>query len=127
MTKLSSDLPKAPGHLSREAKSWWRELQSEYVIDDSEGRFLLQSALESFDLMRRAEKEISESGALMQTDRYGQIRNHPASIVARDSRNQMLNALKALKLDGEENQSKPKGVIGRPTEASRRNKAKRTS
>ena len=100
---------------------------AEYQIDDVEGLFLLQSALESFDQMRRAEKELADVAELKLTDRYGQTRNHPASIVARDSKNQMLNCLKALKLDGEEGQSKSKGTIGRPTQAATRIKAKRAS
>lgn len=28
---------RAPAHLSKEAKRWWRELQAEYQIDDAAG------------------------------------------------------------------------------------------
>lgn len=115
---------RAPSHLSKEAKSWWRRYMAEYEIDDIEGLFLLQSALESLDAMRNAEKELKAAGELKLTDKYGVSKGHPASNVARDCRNAMHNAIARLKLDSEDGDARPKKKIGRPTEASRRNNAR---
>jgi hypothetical protein len=75
--------PGPPKALSTEAKRLWRELIEEFCIDDAAGLLLLQTALESFDVK----------------DRFGQKRQHPATLVLRDSRNLMLRSLKALNLD----------------------------
>lgn len=70
----------------------------EYAIDDHGGLLLLQTACESFDRMREAQAAIKKTGAVYQ-DRFGQPKSNPACVVERDSRNQMMQALKALNLD----------------------------
>lgn len=91
--------PKAPPKkLSAEAKRLWREIVSEYRIDDASGLLILQTALEAFDRMRQAQAIIKKEGASFR-DRFEQIKSHPMLIVERDSRSQMLQALKGLNLD----------------------------
>lgn len=101
--------PKAPRHLSREAKAWWRKLSSEYQLDDTAGRLLLQTALEAFDRMKAAADQIESEGATV-TDRFGQAKPHPLLAAERDARSQMLAALKQLNLDVEPLRDAP----GRP-------------
>lgn len=98
----------APKHLSKEAVSWWREIISEYCIDDSGGHLLLQTALEAFDRMRGAQAIIEKDGQSFK-DRFDQIKSHPQLTVERDSRSQMIQSLKALNLDLE-----PLKNVGRP-------------
>jgi P27 family predicted phage terminase small subunit len=104
--KNAHDAP--PKHLSPEAAAWWAEIVAEFSIDDAPGRLLLQSCCEALDQLRAAEREI-ESNGLCFTDRFGKPKTHPAATIVRDSRAQMLAALKQMNLD-----VIPPGPIGRP-------------
>ena len=103
---------KPPKALSREAKGWWRRLLGEYEIGDEAGFLLLQTALESFDRMREAQAALATDGLIV-TDRFGQPKAHPLTVVERDSRSQMLASLKMLNLDVEPLRDGP----GRPSGA----------
>ena len=89
---------KAPATLSVEARGWWARLLDEYGIDDPAGLLLLQTSLEAFDRMKQAQKRIKKDGAIIK-DRFDQLRAHPAITTERDSRAQMLMAMKNLNLD----------------------------
>ncbi|HEV3330625.1 MAG TPA: P27 family phage terminase small subunit [Bryobacteraceae bacterium] len=89
---------KAPKRLSAEAKRWWNAIVEEYEVSDSAGRLLLENALTAFDEMRKAQAIIAEEGQVVE-DRFKQKRQHPATLVLRDSRNLMLRSLKQLNLD----------------------------
>ena len=91
-------IPRAPGVLSKEARAWWKKLIREYSVDDDYGLLILQTALEAFDRMRQAQAVIATEG-LQFTDRYGQAKCHPATVVEKDSRSQMLASFKVLNLD----------------------------
>ncbi|WP_373054598.1 P27 family phage terminase small subunit [Thioalkalivibrio sp.] len=101
-----------PKHLSADAKRWWRRIQAEYDIDDDAGKLLLQTALESFDRMRNCQAAIERDGELVR-DRFDQLKPHPLLSAERDSRAQMLAALKALNLDLEPLRDR----VGRPAGA----------
>ena len=58
----------------------------------------MQTALEAFDRMRHAQSILAEAGTVI-SDRFGQQRAHPATIIERDARAAMLAALRALNLD----------------------------
>lgn len=106
VTKLNDS---APRHLSDEARDWWRRIQREYQIDDDGGLLLLQTALEAFDRMRGAQQAIERDGATVRGSTK-QLVAHPLLSVERDSRSQMLAAIKALNLDLEPLRDRP----GRP-------------
>ncbi|MDE2456678.1 MAG: P27 family phage terminase small subunit [Burkholderiales bacterium] len=86
-----------PRHLSAEARQLWQRLQAEYGIDDSAGLALLRAAAEAFDRSQQARALIAQEG-LMLPDRFGAPKPHPAVAIERDSRTQLLAALRALKL-----------------------------
>jgi P27 family predicted phage terminase small subunit len=98
LPKTAKTRAPAPEHLSEEAQKLWRRLTEEFEIDDPAGLLLLQSALESFDDMRKAQDVVKRDGITI-LDRWGQQRQNPATLVLRDSRNLMLRALKQLNLD----------------------------
>ena len=102
-------IPTAPRHLSDEARKWWKALCTEYDITDEGGKLLLQTGLEAFDRMRAAQAEITKSGQI-QTDRFGQQKEHQLLSVERDAMAQMIAALKSLNLDIEPLKAGP----GRP-------------
>jgi P27 family predicted phage terminase small subunit len=93
----SKQSPTAPKHLSAEAKQLWAKLQSEFVIDDCAGRMILQSALEAFDRVQEARLILAKEGSIA-TDRWGQRKAHPATLVEASARAQMHSALRLLKL-----------------------------
>ncbi len=100
-----------PKHLSREAKQLWRKIFSAYILDDEAGLLLLQTALEAFDRMRECQAAVKEEGATVR-DRFDQQKAHPLLSAERDSRAQMLSALKQLNLDLEplrDGPGRPKG------------------
>jgi P27 family predicted phage terminase small subunit len=90
--------PKPPETLSPEAQKLWKETLSEYEIDDVCGRLLLTEALTAYDEVRKAEAILKRDG-LVVLDRYDRPKQHPATMVLRDSRNLMLRCLKQLNLD----------------------------
>ncbi len=63
----------------------------------------------TFDRMRGCQKAVSDDGAMVK-DRFDQLKPHPLLATERDSRAQMLFALKALNLDVEPLRDSP----GRP-------------
>jgi P27 family predicted phage terminase small subunit len=103
-----SGLPKSPKHLSPEAGGWWIKLVSEWHLDDP-ALLLLESALECFDRMREAQRIISAEGVVI-SDRFGQKKQHPATLIERDAKSTMARLLDQLHLDLEPLRDSP----GRP-------------
>src|SRR5690242_19455860 len=98
-----------PKSLSTDALTMWKQIQTEYQIIDKGGLIILTAACEAFDRMREA-RALVESEGLTVADRFGQQKPHPAAIIERDMRTQMLAALKQLNLDLEPLRDRP----GRP-------------
>ncbi len=90
--------PKAPPHLSDEAKKLWKTLISEYSISDSGGLAVLRSGLEARDRAEQARLDIAGRGLIL-SDRFGQPKSNPAATIERDSRSQWPQAIKQLGLD----------------------------
>lgn len=108
MTAPKTATPPPPKGLSTEAQRWWRELHSEFDLDDKGAAFLLEAALRAFDRANEAARLIDEHG-IATKDRFGQLRANPAVAAERDARSQMLMAFKQLGLD-----VIPPGPVGRP-------------
>lgn len=89
---------KPPASISAEGKKWWTRIVEEYAVDDAAGLLLLEEAMRAFDDTRKAQAILEREGMTLK-DRFGQQRQHPASLTLRDSRNLMLRSLKALNLD----------------------------
>jgi P27 family predicted phage terminase small subunit len=102
---MKKSLPSPPRHLSREAKGWWRRVMEGWELDDP-SLLILESALEAFDRMREAQAIIEAEGITVK-DRFGQPKQHPATLVERDSKATMLRTLKALALDLEPLHDRP--------------------
>jgi phage terminase small subunit len=87
-----------PKGLSAEARRLCASLTAGYQIEDEAGLLLLRTGLEAFDRMRQAQAIIAKEG-IAPKDRFGQPRQHPATLIERDARNALLKALGALHLD----------------------------
>jgi phage terminase small subunit len=91
----------------------WSQIQSEYNITDKGGLIVLTAACEAFARMREAQRLVDKEG-MTTADRFEQQKPHPAIVIERDMRTQMLSALKALNLDLEPIKAcgRPPGVTG---------------
>jgi len=86
------------GALSAEARDLHATLIEEWAIRDAAGLATLMVACQCFDRMHEAQAIIAKEGILAH-DRFGQARQHPASVVEKESRAGLLAALKHLNLD----------------------------
>ena len=91
--------PQPPKHLSRESKSWWREVVSDYELERHHLK-LLQSACESWDRVAEARALIAKDGVVVE-DRFGQKKPHPACDIERHNRGLFARMLRELALDVE--------------------------
>lgn len=88
----------APSHLTPAARSWFREIATDYQICDRSGLLLLQQAAECWDRAAELRKLIARDGACTK-DRWGQVKAHPLLSAERDARSSFLQAIKHLQLD----------------------------
>ena len=79
----------------------WQRLQADFVLTDAAAIALLQAACESFDRAQQARRRIDREGAVIR-DRFQQSKPHPACAIERDARGQMIAALRALRLQPED-------------------------
>jgi phage terminase small subunit len=91
-------MKEAPEHLTDESKVIWGEILEEYVIEDSAGLKILQTALEAYDRAQKARATIDEQGMIFY-DKFNQKKPHPLLSTERDSRAAFLAGLKQLNLD----------------------------
>jgi P27 family predicted phage terminase small subunit len=89
---------KPPKNLKIEAKRLWLRMLADYEIDDAAGLALLRAGCEAFQRAQEARGLIDKEGAVI-IDRFGQPKPHPACAIERDSRGQLISALRALKLE----------------------------
>lgn len=84
------ETPEPPAHLSEESKRRWAEILAGWEME-AESLMLLQASLEQWDAYRVAQAVLAKDGPTVTNTDSGVIRQHPASLVARD-------ALKAFRL-----------------------------
>jgi phage terminase small subunit len=92
------DIPKPPRGLSRAACKLWRELLTEFALDDPQSLAILTVAMECYDTMSMARAEVKRDGVTV-LDRYNGRKIHPAFNVESRAREGYLRALKQLKID----------------------------
>jgi len=80
-----------------EARKLWHAVVTEYEMD-APGLTLLKEACLALDRLRQAQEVLARDGIVI-VDRWGQPRQHPATLVERDARNQVLKFIKELHLD----------------------------
>ncbi len=102
------DLSAAPEHLSDRAQGLWRQIVEEFLLAPHQYE-LLRRACEAADRADEA-RELLGSEGLTVTDRYGQVKPHPAAGIERDSRIAEARLIRELALSPEE----PEEPHGRP-------------
>lgn len=106
-TKIS-----APKHFSREAKAWYADVVSSYVLDAHHLK-LLRLACEAWDRIQEARAAIAEHGTTY-LDRFKQPKARPEVAIERDGRLAFARLVRELALDeSEPEESRPPRIIPR--------------
>ena len=92
-----------------EVEKHLKEIEKQYRVDDPAGLIFIGQAREALQRMRQAQTALGRDGITV-TDRYGQVKMHPAATVEKNSRLALFKALAALHLDLEPLRNAP----GRP-------------
>ncbi len=100
---------RAPGHLSKESKSWWKLIFNSYEMDES-GSFILRQALECYDRLLEARQDIKKNGLTISDPVTKQLRQNPALKTEKEARSGLLQAWRLMRIDIEP----PRPTAGRP-------------
>ncbi|MGI8937810.1 MAG: P27 family phage terminase small subunit [Iamia sp.] len=92
------EVPAAPDHLAR-AAGLWADVARTYSLDAWQYE-LLRRCCEAGDRADEAREQIAADG-LTTTDRYGQVKPHPAVNIERDARLSQARLLRDLRLEDE--------------------------
>ena len=96
----------APAHLAPPTAAWWREVVREYDLEAHHER-LLTLAAEAWDRGQEARVLLATEG-IVDLDRFGQKRQHPAVAIERDSRLAFARLIRELGLDVEPPRETPR-------------------
>lgn len=93
-------IPKAPSHLSKNAKAWWKKILDQYDLPQ-ESLIILQSGMEAFDRSEQARDQIEVHGVVIESvSKHGKLlRANPAVAIENDAKRVMLACFKQLGLD----------------------------
>lgn len=84
--------------LSNAAKKIKKDIIEGYSIQDPGGLNILEVAMECYDRMKEAQKQVNTDGILIK-DRFGTPVPHPMLKVEKEARAQLLQAFKLMNLD----------------------------
>ena len=102
---MSPRKQRPPKTLSRAGKLYWTTVTAAYDFDD-EGLTLLSQACEMMDRASQAAETIAKDG-ILQTDRFGVAKPHPATEIERQSRLAFARLRRELNLDVPPPDSRP--------------------
>jgi P27 family predicted phage terminase small subunit len=91
---------RAPPHLDRATRRWWKATAERHDLSD-DGLRLLTLAAEAWDRREQARTEIAEHG-LTYEDRFGAPRTRPEVAIERDARLAYARIIRQLGLDVED-------------------------
>ena len=102
-SSVPDDAP-APSHLVRSAELW-RSVVADFVLDTHQLELLLRLC-EASDLADLARQQVAAEG-LTTTDRYGQVKAHPAVNIERDARIAVARLVRELRLEDAPDEARP--------------------
>ena len=89
----------APEHLSETTRAWWVDVVTSWELEEHHLR-LLTLAGEAWDRNVEARERLALDGSYI-TDRFNQLRAHPAIAIERDSRIAFARLVRELQLDAD--------------------------
>ena len=102
--------PPAPVHLARSA-ALWASICAAFVLDPHQLELLLRLC-EAADLADKAREQVAAEG-LTTTDRYSQVKAHPAVNIERDARLAVARLMRELRLEDPPEEPRPPRVGAR--------------
>jgi P27 family predicted phage terminase small subunit len=97
--------PKAPKSLSTSGRRLWRSVVETWHLDRRQLE-VLRSACEASDRAEQARVQLDSEG-LTVSDRYGQIKPHPAASIETSNRSLVARLLRELQLEPAGDDSRP--------------------
>lgn len=89
--------PSAPKSLDASGRRLWKSVVDSWLLDRRQLE-ILRSACESADRVEQARVQLAEEGLTI-TDRYGQIKPHPAASIEQGNRSLVARLLRELQLE----------------------------
>ncbi len=99
-----------PKHLSPTSRKWWAEVSAAFELERHH-ELLLTGACECLDRIEEARAQIAKDGAYV-TDRYHQVKPHPAHRIEAENRTLFARLLRELQLDKPVDESRPPMLSG---------------
>jgi P27 family predicted phage terminase small subunit len=96
---MSDRILSPPRHLSRRSKAFWRAIVGDYDLSPHHVE-LLRRLCEAMDRADQA-RELLDAEGLTVTDRYGQVKPHPAATIETQNRIAVARLVRELDLEGE--------------------------
>lgn len=90
-------MSKAPNHLSKNSKAWWRQVHADYDLDEHH-RHLLRLACESLDEAEKARAALAKEGHVV-VDRFGCPKESPWCGIEHKAQNRFRILCRELGLD----------------------------
>lgn len=107
---MTAKIQRAPTHLQKSGKKFWKSVLSDYALEDAHHLKLLESACACLDRVDQAQAEIEAEGAYFK-DRWGMPKEHPAHKTERDNKILFSRLVRELCLDVEApKESRPPGI-----------------
>lgn len=107
---MNFKVPPPPSGLSAAAKKVWKDISAEWVLA-ADTLILLKTALEAYDRMQQAKRQIDKDGITV-TSASGLLRTHPSLRTEKEAGGRFLQAWRQLGF-GQESPTEV-GRIGRP-------------
>ncbi len=104
---MANPAPHAPKHLSQEAASLWRSILKEYTFEDTHDLKTLALCCECVDTITAGREALEKDGSYI-TNRFDELRPHPAHAIIRDQKTLYAKLVKCLKLGDDPPQPAPK-------------------
>ncbi len=89
---------KSPDDLGPDGAKYWRRVVKHWQLDQHQPEILRQ-ACKCLDTIAAAERDIAKTGPIV-TDRFGQSKPHPATLLVRDYRGLFSRLVRELGLNG---------------------------
>ena len=91
-------VPRAATHLQNDGKKFWKQVLTEFQLQDPHHLKILQSACSCLDRIVQAREEIKKEGPYI-LDRFEQKKEHPAQKTERDNKVLFARLVRELQLD----------------------------
>jgi P27 family predicted phage terminase small subunit len=102
---MTNEIMKAPSSLNKPGRKFWKTIVNDYILDVDK-QALLEQACRCLDEISEHEQAIEKDGRYF-TDRYSQVKEHPASAALRQTRALFQRLVREIGFDIDNSDSRP--------------------